>query len=65
VASAAAVASTPGSPASPVVGAPAVAASAARIMVRGDLTVGAGGVGAVSAMRGSTDLCPATVGVSR
>jgi hypothetical protein len=42
VASAAAVASAPGSPASPMVGAPAIAASAARITVRDDLTVADG-----------------------
>jgi hypothetical protein len=65
VASAAAVASTPGSPASPMVGAPAVTASAARITVRDDLTVAAGAAGTVATMRGSTDRCPGTVGVGR
>jgi hypothetical protein len=41
VASATTVASAPGSPASPVIGAPAAAAAAARIEMRDDLTVGA------------------------
>jgi hypothetical protein len=54
VASAAAVASAPGSPARPVVGAPAVAAAATKIAVRDDLTVGAGTAGAIATMRGST-----------
>jgi hypothetical protein len=54
VASAAAVASAPGSLASPMVGAPAVAASAARITVRDDLTVAVGAAGAVATKRGST-----------
>jgi hypothetical protein len=54
VASAAAIASAPGSPASPVVGAPVVTAAATRITVRDDLTVAAGAAGAVATMRGST-----------
>jgi hypothetical protein len=61
VASAAAVASAPGSPASPVVGAPAVAASTARITMRDDLPVA---TGAVATVRGSTSYCPSTVGVA-
>jgi hypothetical protein len=61
VASAAAVASAPSSPVSPMVGAPAVAASTARIAVRDDLPVAAGPVATV---RGSTGYCPSTVGVS-
>jgi hypothetical protein len=65
VASAAAVAFALGSSASPVVGAPAVTASAVRIAVRDNLTVAAGAVGAVATMRGSTSRCPGTVGVSR
>jgi hypothetical protein len=64
VASAAAVTSAPGSPASPVVGAPAVAASTARITLRDNLTVAAGAAGAVATMRGSTSRSPGTVGVS-
>jgi hypothetical protein len=58
VASAAAVASAPSSPISPMVGAPAVAASAARIAVRDDLPATA------DAVRGSTGYCSSTVGVS-
>jgi hypothetical protein len=61
VASAAAVATTPSSPVSPMVGAPAVAASTARIAVRDDLPVT---TDAVATMRGSTGCCPSTVGVS-
>jgi hypothetical protein len=65
VATAAAVASAPGSFASPVVGAPAVAAASARITVRDDLTVGAGATGAVATLGRSTSRCPGLVGVSR
>jgi hypothetical protein len=54
VASAAAVAFALGSPVSPVVGAPAVIASAAGIAVRDNLTVAAGAAGTVATMRGST-----------
>jgi hypothetical protein len=61
VASAAAVASSPSSPVSPMVGAPAVAASTARIAVRDELPAAAG---AVATVRGSTGCCPSTVGVS-
>jgi hypothetical protein len=65
VASAAAVASTPGSPASPMVGAPAVTASTARITVRDDLTVAGGAADAVGTVRRSTGRCLGTVGVGR
>jgi hypothetical protein len=76
VALAAAVASAPGSPANRVVGAPAVAASAARITMRDDLTVVAGAMrddltvvagaaDAVATMRRSISRCPGTVGVSQ
>jgi hypothetical protein len=61
VASAAAVATAPSSPVSPMVGAPAVAASTARVAVRDDLPVT---TDAVATMRGSTSCCPSTVGVS-
>jgi hypothetical protein len=52
VASAAAVASAPGFPASSMVGAPAVAASAARITMSDDLTVAAGAAAAVATIKG-------------
>jgi hypothetical protein len=61
VASAAAITSALGSPANPVVGAPAVAASTAMITVRDDLTVGA----SAAAVGRSTSRCPGTVGVGR
>jgi hypothetical protein len=61
VASAAAVASAPSSPVSPMVGAPDVAASTARVAVRDDLPVA---TDAVATMRGSTGCCPSMVGVS-
>jgi hypothetical protein len=61
VASAAAVASAPSSPVGPMVGAPAVAASTARIAVGDDRPAAAG---VVATMRGSTGCCPSTVGVS-
>jgi hypothetical protein len=61
MASAAAVASTPSSHVSPMVGAPAVAASTARVAVRDDLPVT---TGTVATMRGSTGCCPSTVGVN-
>jgi hypothetical protein len=52
----------PSSPVSPMVGALAVTASAARITVRDDLPIAAG---AVATMGGSTGCCPSTVGVGR
>jgi hypothetical protein len=61
VASATAVVSAPSSPVSPMVGAPAIAASTARIAVWDDLPAAAG---AVATVRGSTGCCPSTVGVS-
>jgi hypothetical protein len=60
VASTAAVAATPSSPVSPMVGTPAVAASASRIAVRDDLLVT---TSAVATLRGSTGRCPSTVWV--
>jgi hypothetical protein len=62
VTSAAAVASSPGSPTIPVVGASVVTASTIMITMRDDLPVAAG---AVATMGGSTGCCPSTVGVSR
>jgi hypothetical protein len=61
MASAAAIVSSPGPSASPMVGAPAVAASTAKITMRDDLSVV---VGAIATMGGSTGYCPSTVGVS-
>jgi hypothetical protein len=61
VASAAAVTTAPSSPVRPMVGAPAVAASTARIAVRDDLPVT---TSTVATLRGSTSCCPSTVGVS-
>jgi hypothetical protein len=61
VASAAAVASAPGSPTSPMVGAPAVTASAARITVRDDLPIAAG---AAATMRGPPAVAQVRLGLS-
>jgi hypothetical protein len=61
VASAAAVATAPSSPVSPMVGAPAVAASTARIAVRDDLPVT---TSTVATLREFTSYCPSTVGMS-
>jgi hypothetical protein len=60
MASATMVATAPGSTVSPMVGAPAVVASAARIAVRDDLPVT---TGAVATMRGSTGCSLSTVGL--
>jgi hypothetical protein len=65
VASAAAVASATSPPVGPLVGASAVAASAARVAVRDDLTVAASSRSAVSTLRGSTGRCTGTVGIGR
>jgi hypothetical protein len=62
VASTATVATAPGSPVGPMVGAPAVAATASRIAVRDDLPVT---TSTVATLRGSTNRCPSTVGVGR
>jgi hypothetical protein len=63
VASAAAVATTPSSPVGPMVGAPAVAASASasRMVVRDDLPVT---TSTVATLRGSTSRCPSMVGLA-
>jgi hypothetical protein len=74
VASAAAITPAAGPPVSPMVGAPAVAASAARVAMRDDLErvvspmVGApaaSSCSAVAALRGSTGRCSSTVGIGR
>jgi hypothetical protein len=61
VASTAAVASVPSSPVSPMVGAPAVAASTARIAVRDDLPVT---TGAVTTLGESTGCCRLRLGLA-
>jgi hypothetical protein len=48
-----------------MVGASAIAASAARVAVGDDLTIAGGDCGAVSSLRGSADACPSTVGLAR
>jgi hypothetical protein len=58
VASAAAITSATGPPVSPMVGASAIAASAARVAMRDDLTIAA-------SLRVSTGRCVSTVGVGR
>jgi hypothetical protein len=65
VASTAAVASATSPPVGPLVGASAVAASAARVTMRDDLTVTAGSRSTVATLRGSTDRCTSTVGIGR
>jgi hypothetical protein len=65
VASAAAIASATGPPVSPMVGAFAVAASAAWVAMRDDLTIAASGCSAVASLRGSAGRCASTVGVGR
>jgi hypothetical protein len=65
VASAAAIASTTDPPVGPMVGASAVATSAARIAMRDDLTIAASSCSAVATLRGSAGCCPSTVGLGR
>jgi hypothetical protein len=65
VASAAAIASATGPPVGPIVGASAVATSAARVAMGGDLTIGASSCGAVANLRGSAGVCMSTVGLGR
>jgi hypothetical protein len=65
VASAAAIASAAGPPVSPMVGASAVAASAARVAMRDDLAIAASSCSAVATLRGSAGRCTSTVGVGR
>jgi hypothetical protein len=65
VASATAIASATSPPVSPMVRASAVAASAARVAMRDDLTIAAGCCSAVAALRGSAGHCASTVGIGR
>jgi hypothetical protein len=65
VASAAAIASTTGTPIGPVVGASTVAASAARVAMRDDLAIVASNCSAVASLRGSAGVCPSMVGLGR
>jgi hypothetical protein len=65
VALAAAIASATGPPVSPVVGAPAVAASAARVVMRDDLAIATSSCDAVATLGGSTGCCASTIGIGR
>jgi hypothetical protein len=65
VASAAAIASAPGPPVGPMVGASAVAASTAWVAMRDDLTIATSSCNVVASLRGSTGRCTSTVGVGR
>jgi hypothetical protein len=65
MAPAAAIASATGPPVGPMVGAFAVAASAARVAVGDDLTIAASSCGAVAGLRGSAGVCASTVGLGR
>jgi hypothetical protein len=65
VASAAAIASATGTSVSPMVGASAVAASAARVAMRDDLTIAASSCSAVANLRGSVGRCTSTVGIGQ
>jgi hypothetical protein len=65
VASAAAITSATGPPVGPMVGASAVAASAARVAAGDDLTIAGSSCGAVASLRGSTGVCTSTVGLGR
>jgi hypothetical protein len=65
LASAAAITPTTGPPVSPVVGASAVAASAARVAMRDDLAIAVSSCNAVATLRGSAGHCVSTVGIGR
>jgi hypothetical protein len=65
VVSTAATASTNGPPVGPMVGASAVAATAARVAVRDDLTIAASNCSAVATLRGSAGVCTSAVGISQ
>jgi hypothetical protein len=65
VASTAVIASATGPPIGPMVGASAVAASAARVAMRDDLTIAASSCSAVASLRGSAGCCTSTVGLGR
>jgi hypothetical protein len=65
VASAAAIVSATSPPVGPMVGASAVAASAARVAMRDDLAIAASSCGAVATLRGSAGRCASMVGIGR
>jgi hypothetical protein len=65
VASAAAIASAIGPPVGPMVGPSPVAASAAWVAMRDDLTIAASSCSAVASLRGSAGRCTSTVGIGR
>jgi hypothetical protein len=65
VASAATIASAAEPPVSPMVGASAVAASAARVAMRDDLTIATSSCSAIATLRGSAGRCTSTVGIGR
>jgi hypothetical protein len=65
VVSTTATASIIGPPVGPMVGASAIAASAARVAVRDDLTVAVSSGSAVATLRGSAGICTSAVGISR
>jgi hypothetical protein len=48
-----------------MVGASAIAATAVRVVVRDDLTIGASSCSAVATLRGSAGVCTSAVGISR
>jgi hypothetical protein len=65
VASTAAIASATGPLVSPVVGASALTASAARVVMRNDLAIAVSSCSAVATLRGSSNRCASTVGIGR
>jgi hypothetical protein len=65
VASTAAIASATSPPVSPMIGASAVAASAARVAMRDDLAIAASSCSAVATLRVSAGRCASTVGIGR
>jgi hypothetical protein len=65
VVSTAATASATGPPVGPMVGASTIAAAAAKVAVRDDLTIAASSCGAVATLRGSDGVCTSAVGISR
>jgi hypothetical protein len=65
VASATAIASATGPPVGPMVGASAVAASAAMVAVGDDLMIAGSSCGAVASLGGSAGVCTSTVGLGR
>jgi hypothetical protein len=65
VASAAAIASATGPSVGLMVGASVVAASAARVVMRDDLTITANSCSAIATLGGPTGRCMSTVGIGR